>query len=466
MTEMRLMAAEVIEATGGLLLSGDMGVVFSGVGTDSRTIGPGEIFVALKGPRFDGHDFVASAIKAGASGALVEDWPPGLNLFELHKAITIIKVRDTLKALGDLASWWRKKLGLMVLAITGSCGKTTTKDIAAAIFASQWPTLKTEGNFNNLIGLPLTLLKAREGVKWAVLEMGANRPGEIARLSEIASPDIGLVTNVAPAHLEGFGSLEGVYKAKGELYEALSGKTAVVCQDDKILHRLALSRAKEVVTYSLSDPTATVTAEDIVQDEKGLAFVLSLRGKRLKVRLPLWGRHNVVNALAASSCALAAGIPAEIIARGLAEVEGRTGRFYPVALGSGAVLIDDTYNANPASVAAGLSAARELANGRPLVVVFADMLELGEASSELHCQIAEEIYRVKPSLLLTYGEFASHTSQRAQELGLRTEHLNTKEKLFLALGEALKRWPKAVILVKGSRSMGLDELCSRLREGG
>ncbi|WP_456431086.1 UDP-N-acetylmuramoyl-tripeptide--D-alanyl-D-alanine ligase [Thermosulfuriphilus sp.] len=462
-TDVKLRARDVVEATQGSLLSGDMGVVFSSVGTDSRKVIPGELFVALKGPRFDGHDFVAAAIESGASGALVERWPEGLNLFHLHKAVTVIKVQDTLKALGDLAGWWRRKLGLKVLAITGSCGKTTTKDLAAAIYSQVWPTIKTEGNLNNLIGLPLCLLKARQEL-WAVLEMGANRIGEIARLCEIAAPDVGLVTNVFPAHLEGFGDLKGVYRAKGELYEALVGKTAVVCRDDEVLYGKAAAYAARMVTYSLSG-AADVTADSIEETEEGLGFFLRIEGQSLPVKLRLYGRHNVLNALAAAACGLAAGISLETIIKGLENIEGRAGRFYPQRLATGAILIDDTYNANPASVAAGLKAARRLANGRPLIVVLADMLELGERASFFHQSLAEEVFRQGADLLFTYGELSRQTNQRAQELGLVARHLETKDELVSSVREALKDRPQAVILAKGSRAMGLDEFCKRLKEG-
>ena len=431
----------------------------AGVSTDSRAVEPGQLFVALAGPNFDGHDYVPAALEGGAAGAVVR---VGYSLPEGGHGC-LFPVADTLTALGDLAAAWRQEHSALVAAITGSNGKTTTKEMLAAILGQRHRVLATRGNFNNLIGLPLTLLGLSGEHTACVLEMGMNAPGEIARLALIAAPEAGVITNVGPAHIGRLGSLEAIASAKAELFEGLSpAATAVVNLDDPLLAPYAASLDCRVVTFGI-DSAAEVRALDIVEQGPRQSFVLDLAGEQARVELPAPGRHNVMNALAAAATAYALGQGAEAAVAGLASFAPVAGRLNLRSRAGGPAVVDDTYNANPASLASGLAAARALAQGRALVLVLGDMKELGEFSPDLHRQAGRLAGELGCRLVLAVGQQAREVIAGAREGGLPS----TAGLAFAAMEELLDQAPGLLqeddlVLVKGSRSMAMERVVAVL----
>ncbi|MCB2185974.1 MAG: UDP-N-acetylmuramoyl-tripeptide--D-alanyl-D-alanine ligase [Deltaproteobacteria bacterium] len=434
---------------------------FTGVSTDSRQVAPGQLFVALAGPNFDGHDYVAQSLAGGAAAAVVRrgfTWPE-------NPAACLFQVDDPLLALGDLAAAWRRGFQAPLVGLTGSNGKTTTKEMLAAILGRGGEILKNHGNFNNLIGLPLTLLQLASRHTASVLEMGMNAPGEIARLTQIAQPDVGLVTNVGPAHLGPLGSMEAVARAKGELYEGLApGATAVVNLDDPFLAPWAGRLSQRVVSFGLTNPKAQVQGHDLSQLGGRSAFTLGLPGEdRRRVRLATPGRHNVANALAAAAAAWALGRPADEISAGLEEFTPVKGRLNLVWSVGGPLLVDDTYNANPASVAGGVEALKGVAAGRRLGLILGDMLELGEFAPRLHREAGRGAVEAGCQAVLALGPLAGEVAAGAREAGLppeRARACGNREELRLAAVEILDAgW---AVLVKGSRGMAMEKVVDDL----
>ena len=437
---------------------------FGGVGSDSRQVEPGSLFVALIGPRFDGHDFVAAALAAGAAGALVQN---GFSLAESPEAC-LLTVKDTTKALGDLAGAWRMEHSALVAAVTGSNGKSTTKEMLASIMAQRHSVLKNRGNLNNHIGLPLTLLQMDDSHSACVVEMGMNASGEIARLTQIAAPEVGVVTNVGPAHLGPLGSMKAVAAAKAELFEGLSpASCAVINLDDPWLAPWARRLACRTITFGLA-AKAQVRAEKITSQGQGQDFTLLLPGgESVAVRLPAPGRHNLMNALAAAAAAWALGQGAEAIAAGLAAFSPMPGRLTSRPGHKGCQVMDDTYNANPASVAAGLATLASLAGGRRPVLVLGDMKELGPTAPRLHHQAGQEAAANGCVLVLALGEMAPSVIQGAREGGLAPEAslaFSQMDDLLAALSERLTG--DELVLVKGSRSMSMERVVAALTQGG
>lgn len=431
------------------------GVKITGISTDSRNIGPGELFVPLRGARFDGHDYLIQAVRNGAAACLSEEVVAGLS-------VPVLLVPDSLRALGDMAAVARMQLRGSLIAVTGSVGKTTTKEMLAAILKRQSPGLKTAGNFNNLIGLPLTLFELNESHCWAVVEMGTSMLGEIERLTEIAAPDVGIITNIGPAHLATLKGLDGVSRAKGELFAGLKRGTAIVNLDDERVACLPLANGTRAVHFGL-DTRAEVRAEDIRNGSGQLGFRLLLPGATTDVQMKISGRHNLHNALAAAAAAYALGIDAHEIATGLAAFQPLQGRMNLSPLPCGGQLLDDSYNANPLSMAAALKTlAAKRGRGRA-VAVLGDMLELGDESARFHFQIGQQAAEVV-DLLVTVGELARQIAQGARNAGLAPEAVLEFPDCDAALSEVprLQR-PGDLILVKGSRGMQLDKLVQALR---
>jgi UDP-N-acetylmuramoyl-tripeptide--D-alanyl-D-alanine ligase len=453
-----------IEATRGVLVGPKDGRRFNGICTDSRHLRADELFLALKGDRFDGHDFISQVIEAGAAGVVAarDRWEAmgGSSL-----AVPVIVVEDTLTALGDLAAVWRRLHPVPLVAITGSNGKTTTKEMVAAIMARHCPILKNQGNLNNLVGLPLTLLELTTGHGAAVLEMGMNHPGEIARLTEIAAPDVGLITNIHPAHLEGLGSIEGIQAAKGELFSGLSSRaTIVVNRDDRRVVQLATSFPGRQVRFSTVEPAAHVTLGRILgMDHKGTRFILRLGDETREVRIHVAGRHHLANAVAAAAVAWALKITPENIAEGLGSFRPFDKRMEILALAGGVHLINDTYNANPGSMTAALQTLRTLRAGGRAVAVLGDMLELGERSSELHREVGRVAAREGVDYLLALGKQAHHLLGGAAEAGIPSERLiYGSDHGELAQKVRALMTPGAWVLVKGSRGMRMEKVVEAL----
>lgn len=442
--------ARTLEAT---LIGADTG--FSGVSTDSRAVRDKELFVALRGPRHDGHAHVAEAARRGAAAAVVER--------TLEAGLPLLVVEDSLASLGAMAAGWRRQFELPVIAVTGSYGKTTVKEMMAAIAASRGEVLATRGNLNNEIGLPLTLFGLDRQHRAAVLELGANHAGEIARLAAISQPSVGVVTAAGPVHLEGFVSLEGVARAKGELFAGLPEHgTAVVNLDDPFapLWR-EMAGARRCIGFGEA-AGAEFRAEQVRQslDADGplLEFRLVTPDGVADARLALPGRHNASNALAAAAATWAAGWSLDEIVAGLARVVGVSGRMSLRKANCGALLIDDTYNANPAALRAAVDYATALPGETWLVL--GDMRELGPESAELHAAAGRHARERGVARLYTYGADSAAAAAAFGE-GL---HFTDADALAGALDRELHAGVN--LLVKGSRSMRLETVVEHLVAGG
>lgn len=433
--------------TSGLLVGDPVDI--SGVSTDTRQIQPGELFVALIGPRFDGHDFIADAERAGAAAVLVQR--------EVQTSLPQVIVEDTLRALGELARAWRGQCTVTVVGITGSTGKTTVKQMTAAILAERAPTLATEGNLNNEIGMPLTLLKLRPEHRFAVIEMGASRVGEIAALAAIARPDVGVVTNAGEAHLEGFGGIEGVVEGKGELFAGVvDGGTCVINADqpwsEEWKQRAGVRRK---LTFGRDTGNDFHVVDPVHEDLDGLRFMMATPAGNVDVHLPLQGRHNILNALAAAAAAWAAGVDRDCIPVGLAKVRNSAGRMQLERLADGVMLVDDSYNANPVSMRAAINWL--VANDRRGWLVMGDMAELGENAAELHEEIGCYAQEMGVERLYSLGAL----SERASEMHHGGRHFTDVEALADALNDELE--PGVTVLFKGSRSARMERVLAALR---
>lgn len=454
---------DVVAATGGARgASLAPQLALSGVTTDSRRVPVGSLFVALRGAQHDGHDHVVNAFAAGAVCALAERAVAGVDPSRL------ILVPDSLRALGDLAAWVRRQGRMKVIAITGSNGKTTTKEMTAAICsAAHFPppdtgVLKTEGNLNNLIGLPLTLLRRVGNEAVAVLEMGMNQPGEIDRLTEIAQPDVGTITNVGQAHLEGLGSLAGVAAAKGELFARLpSTATIAVNLDDEWVRKLARGFHGRQITYGTGGEVRADHVVDLGLD--GFGFELAIGSAKAHVRLRLIGKHNVQNALAAAALCHGLGLPLATIVRGLEDAGAVSMRMQIQTLANGVTLINDAYNANPSSVEAALATLQRLP-GRS-VAVLGDMWELGDESRRAHHEIGVCAGALGLQRLVLVGDLAAEIGAGARAAGMAAERVLHCESQRAAAEAVSRDWQAGdVVLIKGSRGMKMEEVARLLEE--
>ncbi len=447
--ELELRAAT--ELVAGRLIGAGAG--FRGISTDSRKVQPGSLFVALRGENFDGHDYVAAALASGAVAALVARELPGIG--------PLILVDDTIAALGRLAAGWRARHQLPLIAITGSTGKTTVKEMVAAILGRRGQVLATRGNFNNHIGLPLTLLELNSGQHGAVVEMGANHAGEIAYLTDIARPTVGVVTNAGPVHLEGFGDVAGVARAKGELFAGLGADgTAVLNGDDP--HAgiwLELAADRRTLTFGVETDADVTTETTAIVETDGLrprlCFPLVTPLGTTEVELPLAGRHNVLNALAAAAAALVAGADLAAVRAGLATVSVVPGRLQGVAGPSGSLIIDDTYNANPTAFAAAIELLATRPGRRWLAV--GDMAELGDDALRWHAWVGEQARARGIDRLLAVGSLAAGA---AAAFGDHGEAFADQDDLVAALRDGLDG--EVTLLVKGSRSAHMERVVEAL----
>lgn len=444
-----LMLSQVARWVEGRQLGAD--VEIRSVGTDTRNLSPGALFVALRGERHDGHDLAGQALAAGASALLVQR--------EVDCALPQVLCADTQDALGELAAGVQQGRPAVVVALTGSNGKTSVKTLVLAILAEAGKAYANPGNRNNEIGLPLAVLEAPEDARFAIYEMGAGKPGDIAYLASIAPPQVALVNNIMPAHLERMGSLLGVAETKGAIYEALPDDgVAVVNADDSFapwfMQRIGERRC---LRFGLEND-ADVRASALQLGPDGSRFRLHTPGGDADVALPLAGRHSVMNALAAAALALAAGASLDNVVTGLQSAPAVPGRQVPHALRGGAVLVDDSYNANPGSVAAAIAALAE--TGTEAWLVLGDMGELGEGAEALHAEVGERARRAGIKRIWTVGELSAATSRAFGDGG---HHFNDQAGLLAALGPALAAAPAGLrCLVKGSRSSAMDKVVAAL----
>lgn len=449
----RLTAREIAEATGALLPMFDPEAAaerrFSSFAIDSRRVTPGALFFAIRGPNRDGHDFIPEAIAAGAAGLVV-----ARDTASRPEVLRFV-VPDTLRALQDLAARARPRLSLVV-GITGSAGKTTAKEMTAAVLDRRRRTGRSAGNLNNLFGLPLSLLNLPEEAKAAVLEMGMSYPGEIARLVEIADPDVGVLLNVREVHLQNFSSIDAIAEAKGELFRGMRPTaTAVWNGADFRVRRLAEAFAGPKVSYAI-DASADLVARDVEDDlVAGVRFRLQARGKNRGVQLSMFGRHNVENALAALAVAYSLGNDLDGAVSALASVRAAPMRGEIVRLGQRIVLVDDTYNSNPAAMSSVLSTLGTTPWAGRKVLVTGDMLELGPRAPEFHRQVGEQAARSGVGLMVAVGPLASETLAGAAAHGVSALAAYPDSESAAAAAASLLA-PDDLVLVKGSRGIAME----------
>ena len=458
--------ADILSATRGDLLSGPSERSFAGVEIDSRRITADAAFVAIVGAVHDGHRFCDDVLRQGVQGLIVnrdhavrlpiDDWR--------RRKIACVAVADTTRALGHLATFNRQRAGINVIAVTGSNGKTTTRKFTAAVVGRKYKTLATRGNLNNAIGLPLTLMRLTPAHQWAVLELGTNHPGEIADLAVICRPDIGVITNIAPAHLEGLGSLEGVMRAKGELlHELKPGGKAVLNADDPRCRQLAQECRKSVILFGTGSD-ADVSARDIRDSAAGVNFELAVSGERISVTIQIPGRFMVANALAAAAVGHLLALPLETIKAGLETVVAESGRMAVIPTDREITIVDDAYNANPASMQAAFSALGAMRGRQRSALVLGDMLELGENAAGWHRRIAAAAAQSGAKRIYFAGEFAGLSAQSARAESMDSGDIHTGDHQEILAD--LKQWlrPGDWVLVKGSRGMRMDKIVAELKE--
>ncbi|WP_318373931.1 UDP-N-acetylmuramoyl-tripeptide--D-alanyl-D-alanine ligase [Enterobacter sp.] len=436
----------------GELIGSDLTI--DAVTTDTRKLTPGCLFVALKGERFDAHDFAATA-KEGGAGALLVSRKVECDLPQLL-------VKDTRLAFGELAAWVRQQVPTRVVALTGSSGKTSVKEMTAAILSQCGNTLYTAGNLNNDIGVPMTLLRLTPEHEFAVIELGANHQGEIAWTVSLTRPEAALVNNLAAAHLEGFGSLAGVAKAKGEIFTGLpqNGIAIMNADNNDWLNWQSVIGDRKTWRFSPNAANSDFTATNIHVTSHGTEFTLQTPTGNVEVLLPLPGRHNIANALAATALSMAVGATLDAVKAGLAQLKAVPGRLFPIALGESQLLLDDSYNANVGSMTAAAQVLSEMPGYRVMVV--GDMAELGAESEECHAQVGAAAKAAGLDRVLSVGT-ASKTLSDASGVG---EHFNDKSAVVTRLKALIAEHQIITILVKGSRSAAMEEVVRALQENG
>jgi UDP-N-acetylmuramoyl-tripeptide--D-alanyl-D-alanine ligase len=457
---MKFTLDEIASATGAKLSDGAGGMKLATIGIDTRRLSAGSLFVAIPGAHFDGHDFLGDAMASGAKAALVKKG------VAVPEGLVKLEVDDTVQALGDIAAWWRSKFEIPCVAITGSNGKSTTKEMVSAIVGSLGPVLKTEGNFNNLIGLPLTVFRWDEDHRVAILEMGMNAQGEIRRLSEIARPDVGLITNVTAAHLEKLQSVEAVARAKGELFESMGKDSiAVVNVEDRWVREMAALHAGERICFGMQNDCDVRFLHMETNGLDGMDLALAIRNREYRAQLPVPGAHNVMNALAAVAVSVALGIDGDEAVGKLSEFHPMSMRFERVQLANGVRIVNDSYNANPESMRAAFRTVGAAKRSGRFVAALGDMLELGEQAAELHRKVGEDAVGLGVGEIFVIGDFSSELAGGAEAAGLAESSVHIcedAEQLCRAVEEEIKAGD--VLLVKGSRGMKMERLVDYLKQ--
>ncbi len=442
---------QIANLAGASLSSGDASVVITKLSTDSRTIKPGELFVALHGENFEGHDFVEAAAKAGATGALVDlNW-----MGNVPNGFALLRAPDTLQAYQAVAANYRRSLPLKVLAITGSNGKTSTKDFAASVLARKFRVTKTEGNFNNHVGLPRTILEATSEDEVGVWEIGMNHPGEIAALSKIAAPDAAIITNIGVAHIEFMGSREAIAAEKGALAEAIAPHGTVVLNTDDPFSEAIAARTRAKVIFA-GTTGGTVRAIEIRQSAEGSEFTIVEGAHRCRAQLPVAGSHMVQNALLAVAAGRAFGLSIEECAAGLAAAPLTKARLQIKEIG-GVQFLDDSYNANPDSMKAALRTLVELNTDGKRIAVLGEMRELGTESEHGHREVGETAATLGVNQLITIGDVAELIAEGARSAGLdKVSSTRSTTEAATLLGEIAE--PGDLVLIKGSRAARTEEV--------
>lgn len=434
----------------------DSDAVIDSVVIDSREAGKGSLFVAIAGERFDGHDFVSKVLENGVQAAVCSKIPNGVSTEKL------IIVEDTRTALLQIAAYYRSKFEIPVVGLTGSVGKTTTKEMIATVLSAKFNTVFTQGNLNNEIGLPRMCFRIDSSTQAAVLEMGMNHFGEISRLTQTARPTIGLINNIGVSHIENLGSREGILKAKMEILEGMKKNAPLVLNaDDEMLFNASKSIENPVVFFGIDNPQADFKAEDIVQDNDSMRFTIKYNGGECEIKLPAIGRHNVLNAAAAFAVGMQLGISPKLAADALAEYTP-SGMRQKIVTKSGKTVVEDCYNASPDSIKASLSAFSSMKISGKRIAVLGDMLELGDYSETAHRSCGGYVADNKIDILFAYGTEAAYYVDEAKKKGIETMLFRDKKELTDKLFEIVNEGD--AVLFKASRGMKLEEVINELYE--
>ena len=451
---------DILDVTNGQLIVGNRELECENFSKDTRTIQKGDIYIGIKGERFDGSKFWKQALENGADAVIIENIEISEQEKEKYSNKTIIKVKDTLKALYEIAKYKRNLYNIPVVAITGSVGKTSTKDLVASVVSTKYKTLKTEGNNNNNIGLPLTILELKDH-EALVIEMGMNHFGEISLLTNIAKPTLAVITNIGTSHIGNLGSRENILKAKLEILEGMSSPKLIINNDNDLLNKWYEENKEniEVHTFGIENKS-DLNARNIELREDGSTFDAVSKNKKIKIEVPVGGKHFVYNALCATEVGNILGISDEKIKQGISQFELTKKRMDIKKLGSGAVLINDTYNASYESMQASLEFLHNYSGTRKIAVL-GDMLELGEYAVELHKKVGEEVAKRNIDILICAGESSKYIIEEANKNPkIETYYFNNNEQIVEKLSQELRNGD--VVLIKASNAMKFFEICQKL----